>query len=142
MMLTIGKPALALALYLAPAVALAADEPRSEQHSPTLRSFTLTNRSDQPVTEAHAYTTQQKDKNLTANGSIQPRHAQDFMVEQTECVDRVTAKLQNGRTLNLDNMQNCRNPLIVVTNDGISIETGETGTPMQGSPRDTQQPRR
>jgi hypothetical protein len=144
MTVTIGKPALALALavFLVPAAASAADEPREERHSQTLRSFVLRNRSDQPITEAHAYTTQHKDKALTTDGPIQPLRSQEFMVEQTECIDRVTAKLQNGRTLDLDNMQNCRNPTIVVDNEGISIETSATGTPMQSAPRDTQPPRR
>ena len=138
---TIGKPALilSLALLLAPALASGAEPPRAEQGgSQTLRSFVLRNRTDQPITEAHAYTTQHKDKNLTPSGPIQPLRSSEFMIEQTECIDRVTAKLQNGRVLSLDNMQDCRNPTIVVDNQGISIETSATGTPMQGSPRQTQ----
>jgi hypothetical protein len=140
MAITIGKPALTLSLtlLLAPTLARAAEAPRSEEHSQTLRSFVLRNRADQPITEAHAYTTQHKDKNLTTAGPIQPRGSSEFMIEQSECIDRVTAKFQNGRILALDNMQDCRNPTIAVDNQGISIETSATGTPMQGSPRETQ----
>ncbi len=139
-----GKAALMVAFLIAPAVAGAAgpEQPRAEQHSQTLRSFVLRNRADKPITEAHAYTTQQKDIVLTDKGPIQPLRSQEFMIQQSECVDRVSAKLQDGRTLTLDNMQDCRNPTIFVDNSGISIDTAATGLTLQGTPRgsEKQQP--
>jgi hypothetical protein len=132
---TIGTTVLAATLALLPTIAGAAEDPRAEQHSQTLRSFVLRNRSDQTVTEAHAYTTQKKDMLLTARGEITPSHAQEFMIEQAECVDRVTAKLKNGHELKLDNMQDCRSPTIFVDNDRISVQSSATGSPPPGAPR-------
>ena len=136
---TIGSAVLAVTLALLPTIAGAAEDPRAEQHSQTLRSFVLRNRSDQTVTEAHAYTTQQKDMLLTARGEITPSHAQEFMIEQSECVDRVTAKLKNGHELKLDNMNDCRSPTIFVDNDKIVTETNAAGGTPPGAPRGQQE---
>ncbi len=107
--------------------ARSAEAPHAEEHSETLRDFSLRNETDHTIVEAHAFTTKGKEIALTKAGSIRPRLSQNFMFEQSECLDRIEVKFENGKTMSRDKLNDCKDPRLVARAEGITVETGAGG---------------
>ena len=117
-----------VATPLANQPALAAEGPRAEQQAKELRGFTLTNDTGRTIVEAHAYTTTGKEIDLTKPGPIRSQLAQNFMVERAECVDRVQVRLDDGKTMSRDHLNDCKDPRLVARDAGITVETSAAKT--------------
>ena len=113
----------------------AAEAPHAEESSQTLRDFSLKNDTDQTIVEAHAFTTDGKDIALTKAGPIRPQLSQNFMFQQSECLDRIEIKFSNGKTMQRDKLNDCKIPRLVARNEGITVETG-AGGPINPAPVD------
>ncbi|MBV8094525.1 MAG: hypothetical protein JOY71_03135 [Acetobacteraceae bacterium] len=111
--------------------------PRVSNEPATLRGFTLRNESNQPIVDAQARTTTGKTINITAAGPIQPKRAQDFRAEKNDCIASVNVKFQNSKTISQDNINDCNDPKIVVSNDKVSAQT-EAGGPIFSPSKGTQ----
>lgn len=128
-----GWPAVGAAAALA-AMALQDARAQSPPAAPKLdqptQSLALQNRSAQPITDAQATMKGTgRQESFTANGAIQPNLGQTLYVPPGSCVTGVTVTFQNGRQLRLDNVDDCRKPLIVVTNDRIELTSGASTNP-------------
>ena len=115
-LLLVAGPA---AAQLRPAAPLA---PSGEQS----RSFSLKNTSQHAVTRADAHMTDGQTRKLT-DDRLQPQQSRQIVVPRSECLDSIDVSLDNGRSLRAENLNDCRDTQIVVTDNGI--DTGSNLNP-------------
>lgn len=89
----------------------------------------LQNRAAQPITQAEATISGGTAESFTANGAIQPNLGQKVYVPPGSCVTGVSVTFKDGRQLRLDNLNACRQALIVVTNDRIDLTSATSTNP-------------
>jgi hypothetical protein len=84
------------------------------------RSVSLHNLSKQVVVSAEAHMTDGKTRPLT-DRPVRVAQAREIVVPASECLDGVTVKLDDGRTLRADNFKECGATRIQVDDSGIHL---------------------
>jgi hypothetical protein len=84
------------------------------------RSVSLHNLSKQVVVSAEAHMTDGKTRPLT-DQPVRVAQAREIVVPASECLDGVTVKLDDGRTLRAENFKECGATRIQVDDNGIHL---------------------
>jgi len=84
------------------------------------RSVSLHNLSKQVVVSAEARMTDGKTRPLT-DRPVRVAQAREIVVPASECLDGVTVKLDDGRTLRADNLKECGATRIQVDDNGVHL---------------------
>jgi len=124
--ISVALPSFALLAALSCAAALA------QAPAPKLgpvQGFELRNRSAQPITEAHATTNDNEQKVFTANGPIPPNQGQQVFVPPKTCLTGVSVTFKDGKSLRLDHLNDCKRPMIVVSDTKIALSSAASSNP-------------
>jgi hypothetical protein len=104
-------------------------------HQQNSRSISIQNLAHQPVTVAQVETTDGRSWDL-AKGSIPQNQAKEIIVPAQDCITAISVRLKNGRALSQTGLNDCRNTLIVVRDDRVTIpQIAVPGGQQHGTPR-------
>lgn len=95
----------------------------ADDTSQTERGFVLINQTDQEIDQAEVTSTQGKVQQVARPNPIGPRQRLRVRMTAQQCVASVAVRLHDGRQLRADNLNDCREPLLIVTAGGITTAT-------------------
>lgn len=129
--LTWAAIAVAAALgALPPHHTLAQTPPPAPKLGKPTQALALQNRSRQPIVQAQATVSGgSQPVSFETDGMIQPNLGATAYVPPGSCVTGVTVTFKDGRQLKIGNANDCRKPLIVVTDNRIELTSATSTNP-------------